>query len=85
MTKLMIHLKQGREKNLLQNAFQAYSNYEVGKIPSSSFQSAKCAIFCKVIQHFQPKVGVLAYALVAYQDVGLFVDLKSMSNACYGK
>ena len=53
MTKLMIHLKQGREKNLLQNAFQAYSNYEVGKIPSSSFQSAKFAIFCKVIQHFQ--------------------------------
>ena len=52
----ILYLKQGEkkgERNLLQNAFQAYSNYEVGKIPSSSFQSSKCAIFCKVIQHFQ--------------------------------
>ena len=84
MTQLMMQIvpqtsgKKG-EKNRLQNAVQAYSNYEVGKIPSSSFQSAKCAIFCKVISTF------LAYALVAYKDVGLFLDLKSMSNACYGK
>ena len=79
MTQLMIHFKQRGEKNLLQNAFQAYSKFEVGKIPSSSFQSAKCAIF------LQGQSAFLAYALVAYIDVGLQVDLKSMSNACYGK
>ena len=58
MTQLMIQTvsqtrgKKG-ERNLLQNAFQAQSNYEVGKFPSCSFHSSTCAIFCKVIQHFQ--------------------------------